>query len=173
MVRKARDTIKTKVNNRDNIMTRLFQIFIITLLAGIAALSPAKAQQRPDMYVVIFRADWCAPCKIVEPNLARALATLRDPGLEVVTIDITTPPRSEQSAHLAFDRNIVAQYNQWYGVTGFAAMIDADTKQTLGCVNMMYDANSMATHIKNLKTYAMANKPSFDVTCPAPNAAVR
>ncbi len=154
-------------------MIRHFQILVITLLAGIAAMTPAQAQQRPDMYVVIFRADWCGPCKIVEPKLASALATLRDPAIEVITIDITTPPRTEQSAHLAFDRNIVAQYNQWYGVTGFAAMIDADTKQTLGCVNMMYDASSMATHIRNLKTYALANKPTFDVTCPAPNGNVR
>jgi len=155
-------------------MTKLIKyIFLPVLLllsVGISAHAQAQAQQRPEMYVVIFRADWCGPCKIVEPNLDRALKKLNDPALKVVVIDVTDSPRIERSAHTAFDHQIAKQYNMWYGVTGFAAMIDADTKTTLGCVNMMYDAGSMAAHIRNLKTYAVANQPSFDLTCPAPNA---
>lgn len=150
-------------------MTRLFSIILLSAIAILGAALPAQAQQRPDMYVVVFRADWCGPCKIVEPNLSRAMGMLRDPSLEVVMIDITTPASSERSAHMAFDRNIVGQYNQWYGTTGFVAMIDADTKRTLGCVNMMYNAEAMATHISNLKTYAIANQASPDATCPAPD----
>jgi len=150
-------------------MTRLFSIFSLSVMAFIAMALPAQAQQRPDMYVVVFRADWCGPCKIVEPNLSRAMGMLGDQGLEVVMIDITTPASSERSAHMAFDRNIVGQYNQWYGTTGFVAMIDADTKRTLGCVNMMYNADAMATHIRNLKTYAVANQVAADTTCPAPD----
>jgi len=135
-----------------------------------AAQTPMQTQaQMPAMYVVMFRADWCAPCKIVEPNITRALNTLRDPSIEYVTFDITDPGRSELSAHRAFDRQIVPQYNSWMGVTGFAAIIDGDTKRTLGCVNMMYDAESTAMHIRNLKTYAVSNQPSMDFTCPEPN----
>ncbi len=134
-------------------------------------LTPANAQSsNPEMYVVMFRADWCAPCKVVEPNIAQARNALRDPSIEYVTFDITNPQRSEASAHKAFDRRLVAQYNSWMGVTGFAAIIDGDTKRTLGCVNMLYDAQSTAAHIRNLKTYAVANRPSMDTTCPAPNA---
>lgn len=141
----------------------------LTALSAFALAPAASANQPPEMYVVFFSADWCGPCRIVEPKLSQALGTLRDPAIERVNIDITTPGNSEIGAHRAFDRNIVRQYNEWLGVTGFAAIIDADTKNTLGCVNMMYDANSMAMHIKNLKTYAMANKQSFDLTCPEPN----
>ena len=123
----------------------------------------------PEVYIVVFRADWCGPCKIVEPALNQALQSLNDPSLELVYIDITTPARSEVGANAAFDRNIVRQYNQWLGVTGFAAIIDADTKATLGCVNMTYNSQAMAMHIRNLKTYAVANQPTFDVTCPPAN----
>ena len=143
-------------------------MFFGLILIGMA--TAAHAQQKPEMYVVIFRADWCGPCKIVEPNLDRAMRDLNDPAIKVVMIDVTDASRIERSAYVAFDHQIASQYNQWYGVTGFAAMIDADTKNTLGCVNMMYDAATMATHIRNLKTYALANQPSFDITCPAPNA---
>lgn len=138
----------------------------VTIGSGVTA---AAYGPTPDVYVVMFKADWCAPCKIVEPNLAQAMTLLRDPGIEYVEIDISNPGLSEIGAHKAFDRNIVAQYNSWLGVTGFAAVIDGDTKQTLGCINMLYDAQSAATHIKNLKTFAVANEPTFDLTCPEPN----
>jgi len=137
----------------------------LTLGLGSTANSMAKT---PDIYVVMFRADWCAPCKVVEPALGQALNSLRDPGIEYVNIDISRG-NGDLNAHTVFDRGLVQQYNSWMGVTGFAAIIDGDTKRTLGCVNMTYDAQSMAMHIKNLKTYAVANAESFDITCPEPN----
>lgn len=161
-------------------MKRFAKYMLGSVLFATAITLPTFAQtartqitKAPAIYVVMFHADWCGPCKIVEPNLKHALESLRDPSIEHVVIDITHPHTSERSAHLAFDRNIVRQYNEWMGVTGFAAIIDADTKNTLGCVNLMYDAESMATHIKNLKTYALANQKAFDITCPAANPAVR
>jgi len=151
-------------------MTHLSKI-VTSLIIGAASLFAidADAQSHPELYVVMFKADWCAPCRIVEPSLSQALNTLRDPSIEYVTIDISSPSHSEISAHHAFDRNIVAQYNSWLGVTGFAAIIDATTKRTLGCVNLKYSAQDMATHIKNLKTYAVVDQAAQDFTCPAPN----
>jgi len=149
-----------------------FKTALISLSLALIAASTAHAQmmiRTPDVYVVMFKADWCAPCKVVEPNLEKALGILNDPNIEYLEIDISNPGLSEIGAHKAFDRNIVPQYNSWLGVTGFAAIIDGDTKQTLGCVNMLYDAQSAATHIRNLKTFAVANQPSFDLTCPEPN----
>ena len=140
----------------------------LTLGLSSAANSVTKT---PDVYVVMFRADWCAPCKIVEPALDQALRSLRDPAIEYVNIDISRG-NGDLNAHTVFDRGLVKQYNSWMGVTGFAAIIDGDTKRTLGCVNMNYDAQSMAMHIKNLKTYAVANAESFDVTCPEPNTPI-
>ncbi len=144
-------------------------LFAALGLVTLSASAQASAPQGTDMYVVMFRADWCGPCKIVEPALERALRNIGDPRIEYVMIDITNPAVSEASAHRAFDREIVPQYNSWMGVTGFAAMVDADTKRTLGCVNMTYDAGSMAMHIKNLKTYAVSNQVTQDITCPEPN----
>ncbi|MGB6230425.1 MAG: thioredoxin domain-containing protein [Litorimonas sp.] len=149
----------------------------LSSLACLTALVPAallQAQsyvlrpQTPDVYVVMFRADWCAPCKVVEPRLASALQSLQDPAIEFVNIDISGG-HGDWNANAVFDRGIVAQYNRWLGVTGFAAVIDGDTKRTLGCVNMEYDAASMATHIRNLKAHALQNTQTFDLTCPDAN----
>ncbi len=139
--------------------------------------TPTQAQQystaasTPDVYIVMFRADWCAPCKVVEPRLGRALETLRDPRIEYVDIDISGG-RGELNAHAVFDRGIVDQYNRWMGVTGFAAVIDGDTKRTLGCINISYDTQAMTQHIRNLQAQAQRNTQSFDLTCPEPNRPV-
>jgi thiol-disulfide isomerase/thioredoxin len=125
----------------------------------------------PDVYVVMFRADYCAPCKVVEPALSQALSRLSDPRIEYVHIDIGAG-NGELNAHAVFDRGIVEQYNMWLGVTGFAAIIDGDTKRTLGCINMQYDASSMAMHIRSLQTIAQQNQPNFDLTCPEANRPV-
>ncbi len=150
-------------------LKHILSLVIASMVLGVATPQLANAARQPDMYVVVFRADWCGPCRILEPKLKSAMNRIGDPGIEYVEIDTTNPARSEVSAHRAFDRQIVPQYNKWLGVTGFAVMIDADTKQTLGCVNINYDEAAMGMHIRNLKNYAMSNRSSLDLTCPAPN----
>lgn len=151
---------------------RLFYLTVFLFIGSLFGLSlPAKAEQatvQPDIYVVMFRADWCAPCKIVEPRLSEALATLQDPKIEYVNIDISGGSGG-WNANAVFDREIVPQYNMWLGITGFAAIIDADTKQTLGCVNMNYNTDAMTMHIRNLKKLALSNQPNTDFTCPEAN----
>ena len=145
-------------------------------LAGMQTVASAQnytaLPATPDVYVVMFRADWCPPCKVVEPRLADALQSLQDPRIEFVNIDISGG-YGDWNANAVFDRGIVAQYNKWMGVTGFAAIIDGDTKQTLGCINMDYDTRSMATHIRNLQGLAQQNGQSFDLTCPEANTPVQ
>ena len=115
----------------------------------------------------MFHADWCGPCKVVNPALDRALRRLNDPRIEYLRIDISGG-NGDFNGHAVFDRGIVRQYNMWLGVTGFAAIIDGDTKRTLGCVNMNYDSDSMVMHIRNLQGAAQQNIETFDLTCPEP-----
>lgn len=152
-------------------MPSLFKSFCMgaSVLLGFGSASVAAAPTGPDMYVVVFRADWCGPCRVLEPRLSSVMKNLNDRKIEVVEIDISNPSLSEIGAHRAFDRNIVPQYNKWLGITGFAVMIDADTKRTLGCVNKTYDTASMTMHIRNLKTHAVSNYTSHDMTCPPAN----
>lgn len=152
-------------------MKRLFSLALgAVILSAFACVAQAQIQHPPVMQIVKFRAEWCGPCKIMEPSLDNALARLNDPSLQLINIDTTNGVTSQQAAHNAFDADVVQQYNQWLGLTGFAVMIDADTKNMLGCVNMTYGPDMMATHIANLKNLALSNTPNFDITCPAPSA---
>ena len=145
------------------------KLFLAAAL-GLMTVIPASAQNyvKPELQVVVFRADWCAPCKILEPSLDKALRSLGDPSIRLVTID-TTRGATIDVANVAFDANVVNQYNMWAGLTGFAAVVDPDTKQTLGCLNITYDPGGMASHISELKQIALRDGKNFDVTCPQPN----
>ena len=94
-------------------MKKLFKTLLAAtaLTAGLAS-SANSMGNSPDLYVVMFRADWCAPCKIVEPRLNQALTNLRDPGIEYVNIDISRG-NGDVNAHTVFDRGIVSQYNSF------------------------------------------------------------
>lgn len=144
----------------------------ILLTAGLilSAVIPASAQNymKPELQVVVFRADWCSPCRILEPSLDKAMRSLGDPSIQLVTID-TTRGATLEVANVAFDANVVDQYNMWAGLTGFAAIVDPDTKRTLGCLNITYDPGGMASHISELKKIALRNGQNFDLTCPQPN----
>lgn len=143
----------------------------LALTLGLSGATQAYQAPAPDVYVVMFRADYCAPCKVVEPALNQALSNLADSRIEYVHIDVGAG-NGERNAHTVFDRGLVQQYNMWLGVTGFAAIIDGDTKQTLGCINMTYDSGSMAMHIRNLQNAAQNNQTIFDLTCPEANRAI-
>ncbi len=119
-----------------------------TALMGIVA-TTASAAERPDIYVVKFRADDCANCAVMENQLATAINMVRSSKVELVTIDTTNLLQWEKSAHTAFDRNIVPQFNKWVGLTGFVAVIDRQSRRTIGCVNDKQDAYKMANLIKS------------------------
>ena len=126
----------------------MFKTLASLFLLGATALPAAAQISQPELYVVMFRADWCAPCKVVEPRLNGALRSLGDPSIEPVMFDISDPGLGEVAAHRAFDREIVPQYNRWLGLTGFAAIIDATSKQTLGCVNSKFSADEIAQEVR-------------------------
>jgi len=152
-------------------MRYLLKHVFLALLFVLGLSSASSAYQNvetSDIYVVMFRADWCAPCKIVEPRLEDVIATLQDPKIEYINIDISAG-NGAWNANTVFDKEIVSQYNMWMGITGFAAIIDADTKETLGCVNMTYNRDAMKRHLSNLQKLAQKNQSNFDITCPQPN----
>ena len=62
-------------------------ILALSACAGLAIPVFASQNAHTDLYVVMFRADWCGPCKIVEPNLSSALHKLSDPSIEYITFD--------------------------------------------------------------------------------------
>ncbi len=136
---------------------------------GLTAFS-AQALDRPDVLVVKFRANDCATCVNMEANLDQAMAMVGSPKAKIVKIDTSDSLHWEVSANRAFDANIVPQYNKWAGLTGFVAVIDRQSRRTLGCFKASDDSYKMANFIKSTVHIpydrTVANRPE-QFKCPA------
>ena len=146
----------------------------ITALLGTAALcvaaATASAAERADIYVVKFRANDCASCVAMESKLDTAMNMVRSSKVELVTIDSSNPLKWEVSAHTAFDHNIAPQFNKWVGLTGFTAIVDRQSRRTLGCVSDKQDVYKTANFIKaaaGLPHDQTVSNRSGEFRCPA------
>ena len=136
--------------------------------------APAFAAS-PDVYVVNFRNAQDNNSARLDGQLASALA-ISGVNAEEVVIDTSTAAKWEKGAHEAFDRDIVPVFNQWVGLPGFAAVVDAKSKRVIGCVNSSFSSNEMADKIREMAArsagsayMSRASITSKTTRCPAPH----
>lgn len=107
----------------------------------------------PDVYVVNFRNDEDVKSQKLDQTLPTAVA-IAGVNAEQVVIDTSTAAKWEKGAHDAFDRDIVSVFNQWVGLPGFAAIVDAKTKRVIGCVNSTFETNEIAKELSQMAARA-------------------
>jgi len=130
-----------------------------TILLGLSTLAlvcAAPMASASDVYVVNFRNTKDVNSQRLDSRLASALA-ISGVNAEEVVIDTSSAAKWEKGAHEAFDRDIVPVFNQWVGLPGFAAVVDAKSKRVLGCVNSTFDANEMAREIRTMAAKAQGS----------------
>ena len=142
-------------------------------LATAALAAPAIAQSSPDVYVVNFRNAQDSNSAKLDGELSSALVIAGVNAKEVV-IDTSTAAKWEKGAYDAFDLDIVPVFNQWVGLPGFAAVVDANSKTVIGCVNSAFSANEMAAEIRDMTAKSSgaarltsANIQTKTTKCPA------
>lgn len=140
---------------------------ILTTAFGSSALASS-----PDIYVVNFRNIQDAKSQQLDQQLASAMA-IAGVNAEEVVIDTSTAAKWEKGAHEAFDRDIVPVFNKWVGLPGFAAVVDANTKRVIGCVESGLSASQMAENLRQLSARAAGQaslsraSTSGSTRCPA------
>ena len=154
-------------------MKRLSSI-IAAALVTTAFAAPAFATS-PDVYVVNFRNAQDNNSVRLDSELSSALV-ISGVNAEEVIIDTSTAAKWEKGAHEAFDRDIVPVFNQWVGLPGFAAVVDAKSKRVIGCVNSTFTANEMAEKIRQMASssagsayLSRASISTKTTNCPAPH----
>ncbi len=148
-------------------MKKLITIASIAVMSMTATVANASDA---SVYVVKFRSNDCATCAVVDNQLNSALNMVQSPAVKEVVIDSSDALKWEKSAHTAFDHNIVKQFNNWVGLTGFVAVIDANTHRTLGCVTDKTDVYKSANFIKQAAGLAhdrQISNRSSQFKCPA------
>jgi len=147
---------------------------LTALISGLALTAAfGSSAFATDIYVVNFRNAQDVKSQQLDGQLASALA-MSGVNAEEVVIDTSTAAKWEKGAHEAFDRDIVPVFNQWVGLPGFAAVVDANTKRVIGCVNTAFEVNEMAAEIRQMASKAKgsaylsnASTPIKTTRCPA------
>jgi len=129
-------------------MYRKFLSFIV-LVSILPTFSHASDPQ-PEVLGVLFYADWCNSCKVLDPELAKAReeSNLDTESVLFVRLDLTDETTSLQSHFLASQLGIGEFYAENAGSTGFLLLVDAETKEVLTRITKTSDADEITNVIR-------------------------
>lgn len=145
-------------------------VIAIAVAVSIAARRPASAMQpaagEPELIAATFRSAWCSSCKILEPNLAKAMPAFADKAVEFVEFDFTFG-ENEELAALAATHDLTRLYEANKGATGFTVLVDADTGAIVDTLTMTFTEKDMTRAIAAALSLASYTD---DQPAPAPAA---
>lgn len=109
----------------------------------------AKAEARaPKVLVVAFHADWCGGCKVLGPRMMNeVLPSVQGEPLLVVKLDMTDKA-SVEPEYMLSALGLGHLWSEYGGKTGFALVVDAQTKQVIGNLGHRQDASAMQRTLK-------------------------
>lgn len=154
---------------------------IAIIWAGFFYLLPVSGQsatatsaQAPVVRAVLFRADWCANCHVLEPVLEKAMSDAAGIPVELVVLDFTNPQKWDQSIEVALDHNVVQVYNAYAGITGLVVLTAADTGERIDCFNRTFSAPAMVHAMKQAVSISLSapkgSRARPSAFCPAGRA---
>ncbi len=152
-------------------------VFIFLLLTGMFVPAASYAESvvvdnaaQPVVRAVLFRADWCANCHILEPILEQAMMQVSDVPVELVVLDFTDPASWDNSIETALDHDVVKVYNAYAGVTGLVVLTAVDTGERIGCFNRTFSApamvHSMKTAVSTSLSLPRGQRDTGSILCP-------
>lgn len=133
-------------------MKKLFlpALLMVILAFPLQAQAEAVHHKTPELIGVLYYADWCGSCKILDPQVkkARGKAGLDDMPIVFVRMDLTDKTTSAQSAMLASSLGLGDVYADNKGKTGYMAVVDANTKEVVARIDKTMPADDIAALIK-------------------------
>lgn len=108
--------------------------FMFTVLFVCSSFGAFAADtKKPEVYAVMYYADWCGSCKTLDPKIesAKAKHQLSAKDVLFLKLDFTDDEDVYQSELLVDALELEASYAKYGGKTGFMLLIDADSKQVL------------------------------------------
>ncbi len=141
-------------------------------LAGGAAGHAQSAQ--PVVRAVLFRADWCPNCHVLEPEFDKALRAVADQPIEEVVLDFTNSQTWDESVNRALDHDVVSVYNGYAPSTGFVVLVAADTGEPIDCLDRRFSyelmAETMRRAVQRVHNQPRGKRSAQSALCPTPRA---
>lgn len=123
-----------------------FCVLVIT-----STFSIAGEAKKPEVFGVLFYADWCGSCKILDPKLTEVKArhALEDKSVLFLKLDFTDETTTSQAELLVNAIGMNEVYAEYGDKTGFMLLIDADTKKVISRVSKRMKNSEIAGRIQH------------------------
>lgn len=120
--------------------------FVLVLISPLALATDAT----PKVYSVLFYADWCGSCKVLDPAIekARGQSDLDNAPVLFVRLDLTDATKRHQAQLMAHALGLGEFYKKNAGSTGFMLLINAETKTVISRITKVSDAKEITSKIK-------------------------
>ena len=116
-------------------MLARLSLFAIFLLAASATAAPAPPADDPAIYAVVFSAEWCGACKILDPKLMPVMQSMaEDEDVQFVRLDFTNRETAATSEATAASLELADLFAANSGKTGFVLLVDADSGEVLDTI---------------------------------------
>jgi len=104
--------------------------FIVLACLGLA-LTAAAEPTKPKIVGLLFYADWCGSCKVLEPKLTAIEPGFSGQPVLFTRVDLSNDFTKAQSALLAAQLGVSTAYAENAPKTGFMLLLDSATGRVL------------------------------------------
>ncbi|MCC5788167.1 MAG: thioredoxin family protein [Opitutales bacterium] len=132
--------MKTLLTSPLTLLTALF------VLAG--SLSVHAEEAKPEAVGLIFHADWCGSCKVMDPKIEEARKELGDASVLFVVLDHTDDNTKHQAAMLAQKLGYSEIFNERDGKTGAMLLINTGTGEVVETVTRSDSSESIVEKVQ-------------------------
>jgi thiol-disulfide isomerase/thioredoxin len=114
-------------------MKNLLKTTLVTItLIGITNLANAAQPVEPKVVGLMFWADTCASCKVLDPKIHAVKKEFVEQPILFATFDHSDDVTKLQAAMLAAELGVGDIYKAQEKASGFLILVDAKTKQPVG-----------------------------------------
>lgn len=101
-------------------------------MSSLASQVFALESSQPKILGVMFYADYCGSCKVLDPKVESVQSELSEAPVLFVKLDHSNDQTSKQAAMLATSMQIGEIYRDQQKASGFMLLVDSDSKKILG-----------------------------------------
>ena len=134
-------------------MLARFSLFAAVLVAASALAAPVPPADRADdpaVYAVVFTAEWCGRCKVLEPKLMPVMQSMmEDEAVQFVMLDFTNRESTATSEETASALDLDEIYDANKGKTGFVLLVDAGSGEILDRILSTDDSDGIRAKIRS------------------------
>lgn len=135
------------IKSTSSLLGAFILAFGIFAAASVAHAKDETRTAKAETYAVLFYADWCGSCKVIDPKLKEARESLDEGPALFVTFDMTDDKTKNQTALLASAIGLQKLYQENEGRTGFLLVIDAESKEVVDRITTEDSTQAIKTKI--------------------------